>query len=96
MYDNGRAIKIRFKTANVRVTSINEQWDIYLISMSNLADENGIHRGSEFVNRCFKKLMKEERIYFFTTKNPTKANFVGRVQRTIKTSLYRMMRLKRS
>ncbi|XP_053390201.1 uncharacterized protein LOC128553113 [Mercenaria mercenaria] len=30
----------RFKTANVRVTSIGEQLDIDLLSMSNLADEN--------------------------------------------------------
>ena len=53
-------------------------------------------RGSEFVNRWFKKLMKDEDIYFFTTQNPAKANLVERVQRTIKSSLYRMMRRNRS
>ena len=36
--------------------------------------------------------MKEEDIYFFTTRNPPKANYVERVQRTIKTALNRYMR----
>ena len=49
-------------------------------------------KGSEFVNKWFKKLMKEEDIHFFTTQNPPKANYVERVQRTIKTALYRYMR----
>ena len=40
--------------------------------------------------------MKEEDIYFFRTQNPAKANFCERVQRTIKTVLYRMMRQTRS
>lgn len=53
-------------------------------------------RGSEFVNRWFKQLMKDEGIYFFSTQNPPKANYVERVQRTIKTALYRFMRHKRS
>lgn len=30
-------VRHRFKTANVRVTTINEQWDIDLSSMTNLA-----------------------------------------------------------
>ena len=133
-----KPVRHRFKTANVRVTSVNEQWDIDLLSMLNLSDENdGVRyllfaidilsrkvrvqplknktaksvlegmkamlkdvkpkkiradKGSEFVNRWFKKLMKEEYIYFFTTQNLAKANYVERVQRTIKTALYRYMR----
>lgn len=51
---------------------------------------------SEFINRWFRKFMKEEDIYFFTTQNPPKANYVERVQRTIKMALYRLMRHKRS
>ena len=35
-----KPIRYRFKTANVRVTSINEQWDIDLLSMINLSDDN--------------------------------------------------------
>lgn len=137
-----KPVRRRFKTANVRVTSIDEQWDIDLLSMANIAEENDdirfllcaidvfsrklriqplknktarevlrgmkkmlenakpkkirADKGSEFVNRWFKRLMKEEDIYFFTTQNPAKANYVERVQRTVKTALYRFMRHKRS
>jgi hypothetical protein len=137
-----KPIRHRFKTANVRVTSINEQWDVDLLSMINLSNDNdGVRyllcaidifsrklmvqplknktaksvlegmkkilkyeqpkkiradKGSEFVNQWFKKLMEKENIYFFTTQNPPKANFVERVQRTLKTSVYRFMRHKRN
>ena len=53
-------------------------------------------RGSEFSNQWFKKFMKTSNIYFFTTYNPPKSNFVERVQRTLKERLYRMMRHKRT
>ncbi|MCG8031750.1 MAG: hypothetical protein JAZ03_06205 [Candidatus Thiodiazotropha taylori] len=53
-------------------------------------------RGSEFSNQYFKKYMKTMNIYFFTTNNPPKSNFVERVQRTLKERLYRMMRHKRT
>ena len=53
-------------------------------------------RGSEFSNQWFKKFMKNSNIYFFTTNNPPKSNFVERVQRTLKERLYRMMRHKRT
>jgi hypothetical protein len=135
----------KFKTANVRVTSIGEQLDIDLLSMANLADENdGVRfllcvidilsrklwvrplknktakvvlkamkdilqdisptkiqkvradKGSEFSNQWFKKYMKDMDIYFFTTNNPPKSNFVERVQRTLKEKLYRMMRHNRT
>ncbi|XP_052761971.1 uncharacterized protein LOC128204608 [Mya arenaria] len=135
----------KFKTANVRVTSIGEQLDVDLLSMANLADENdGVRfllcaidilsrklwvlplktktakevlgamkdimdniapikiqkvradKGSEFANRWFKKYMKDINVYFFTTNNPPKSNFVERVQRTLKEKLYRMMRHKRT
>lgn len=35
-----KPVRHRFKTANVRVTFIDEQWDIDLLSMINLAEEN--------------------------------------------------------
>lgn len=137
-----KPVRHRFRTANVRVTSINEQWDIDLLSMINLEEENdGVKyllfaidifsrklyvqplknktaksilgamkimlqdvkpkkiradKGSEFVNQWFKKLMEKEDIYFFNTQNPAKANYVERVQRTIKSALYRYMRHQRS
>ena len=53
-------------------------------------------KGSEFSNQWFKKYMKEANISFFTTNNPAKSNYVERVQRTLKESLYRMMRHKRT
>lgn len=141
-YSLQKPIRYRFKTANVRVTSINEQLDIDLLSMENLAKENdGVRfllfaidifsrklwvrplrnktaksvleameeilqevkpkkvradKGSEFVNKWFTKLMKDNDIYFFSTQNPPKANYVERVQRTVKTAIYRMMRERRS
>lgn len=45
-------------------------------------------KGSDFVNKWFIKLMKDNDIYFFSTQNPPKANFVERVQRTLKTAIY--------
>lgn len=141
-YSLQKQVRHRTKTAQVRVSYINEMWDIDLLSMGNLSEENdGVRfllfaidvfsrklrvqplkdktaksvlkamkeilkdvkpqkirsdKGSEFINQWFKKLMKEEDIYFFTTQNPPKANYVERVQRTIKTALYRMMRHRRS
>jgi hypothetical protein len=135
----------KFKTANVRVSSIGEQLDIDLLSMANLAEDNdGVRfllcaidilsrelwvrplknktakevlkamkdilndiqptqitkiradKGSEFSNRWFKQYMKDMNIYFFTTNNPPKSNYVERVQRTLKERLYRMMRHKRT
>ena len=53
-------------------------------------------KGSEFANQWFKKFCKDRDIYCFTTNNPAKANYVERVQRTIKTALYRMMRHQRN
>ena len=53
-------------------------------------------KGTEFSNQWFKKYMKTKNIYFFTTNNPPKSNFVERVQRTLKERLYRMMRHKRT
>lgn len=53
-------------------------------------------KGAEFVNRWFKKFMKDEGVYFFTTHNVPKASIVERSQRTFKGALYRMMRQRRS
>jgi hypothetical protein len=53
-------------------------------------------KGSEFNNRFLKKYLKESNVYYFTTQNTPKANYVERVQKTIKVKLYRMMRQKRS
>ena len=39
-YSIQKQVRHRFKTANVRVTFINEQWDIDLADMSNIAKEN--------------------------------------------------------
>lgn len=141
-YSLQKQLRHRFKTANVRVTSIGEQFDIDLMSLANLAKENdGVQylliaidilsrklmvkplknktaksvlnamqeilkmqkplkirsdKGSEFVNQWFKKYMKDQNVYFFTTQNPPKASLAERVIRTIRTALFRMMRHKRT
>ena len=52
--------------------------------------------GSEFKNRYVKKYLKDNGIYYFTAQNSPKANYVERVQKTIKVMMYRMMRQNRS
>ena len=137
-----KQVRRKFKTPNVRVTFIDEQFDADLTSVQNIAKENdGINfllfvidifsrylwveplrnktaqsvlgglkkifgerkplkfrsdMGGEFVNKHVKKLMKDNDIYFFTTKNQPHANFVERVQRSFKMLMYRYMRKKRS
>jgi len=46
-------------------------------------------KGSEFINRAVKKLMKNMNINAYTTKNETKANYAERVIRTLKGLMYR-------
>ena len=52
--------------------------------------------GSEFNNKYLKKFLKENDVYYFTTQNVPKANYVERVQKTFKVMMYRMMRKNRS
>lgn len=137
-----RQVRHRFKTPNVRVSSIDEQFQADLADVSNLSKENSgtkyllfvidvlskylwvkplkdktaksvlnamadvlkerkpqklqTDKGSEFVNRWFKKFMKDNNIYFFTSRNVPKSSIVERSQRTVKGMLYRLMRQKRS
>ena len=46
-------------------------------------------KGTEFTNRSVKKLLKDENIHAYTTKNETKANYAERVIRTLKGLMYR-------
>ena len=46
-------------------------------------------KGTEFTNRAVKKLLKDENINAYTTKNETKANYAERVIRTLKGLMYR-------
>ena len=46
-------------------------------------------KGTEFTNRAVKKLMRDENIDAYTTKNETKANYAERVIRTLKGLVYR-------
>lgn len=137
-----RQVRHRFKTPNVRVSALDEQFQADLADVSNLSKENSgtkfllfvidvlskflwvkplknktaksvieamseifrerkpkklqTDKGSEFVNRWFKKFMVDNDVYFFTTNNVPKASIVERSQRTIKGLMYRMMRQKRS
>ncbi|MCG8046160.1 MAG: transposase family protein, partial [Candidatus Thiodiazotropha endolucinida] len=136
-YSIQRQVRRKFKTPNVRVSSIDEQFQADLADVSNISKFNsGIHyllfvidvfskylwvkplknktaksviaamtpifldrkpkklqtdKGSEFVNRWFKKFMADQDIYFFTTHNVPKASIVERSQRTFKAALYRLM-----
>ena len=141
-YSLQKSVRHKFKTPNVRVSYINEQFEADLAYVGNLAKYNDgfqyllfvidvlskflwvlpiknksaktvleamkrilkdnvpmklrTDKGSEFVNQWFKKFMKENNIYFFTTQNVPKASIVERSQRTFKAMLYRMMRQNRS
>ena len=53
-------------------------------------------KGSEFINQEFKKYMKQQNIYFFTTQNIPKANYAERVIRTLRNMMFRMIRKQRS
>ena len=46
-------------------------------------------QGTEFLNRHFKALMKEEDIELYNTYNETKASIVERLIRTVKTKMWR-------
>ena len=45
--------------------------------------------GTEFLNRHFQSLLRENNIHFFTTHNETKASIVERFNRTLKTKMWR-------
>lgn len=46
-------------------------------------------QGSEFKNQKFQKFLKLQGVYFFTTKNETKASVVERFNRTLKTKMWK-------
>ena len=45
--------------------------------------------GTEFKNRVFQAFLKKQGVYFFTTKNETKASVVERFNRTIKSRMWK-------
>ena len=53
-------------------------------------------QGTEFFNKHFKALMKEEEIQLYNTYNETKASIVERVIRTLKTRMWRYFTAKRT
>ena len=46
-------------------------------------------KGTEFLNRNFQSFLKENNIHFFTTNSELKANVVERLNRTLKTRLWK-------
>ena len=46
-------------------------------------------KGTEFVNESFEQYLKKQRVQFYTAKNEPKAVVVERVNRTLKSKLYR-------
>ena len=53
-------------------------------------------QGTEFFNKHFKDLMKEEEIQLYNTYNETKASVVERVIRTLKTRMWRYFTAKKT
>ena len=53
-------------------------------------------QGTEFFNKHFKALMKEEEIQLYNTYNETKASVVERVIRTLKTRMWRYFTAKKT
>ena len=53
-------------------------------------------QGTEFFNKHFKELMKEEEIQLYNTYNETKASVVERVIRTLKTRMWRYFTAKKT
>ena len=53
-------------------------------------------QGTEFFNRHFKALMKEEKIELYNTYNETKASIVERLIRTLKTKMWRYFTAKKT
>ena len=140
-YSVQKQIRRKYKTAQVRVTSVDAQFEADLSYVGNIAKDNDniqyllfvidvfsrflwvkplkdktaksvlaafkavlserkpvrlrVDKGSEFVNQSFKQYMKENNIYMFTTQNTPKANYVERVQRTLKTLIWRYLRYKK-
>ena len=46
-------------------------------------------KGTEFLNESFQQYLKKENIHYYTTNNEPKASVVERVNRTLKSKLYR-------
>jgi transposase InsO family protein len=47
-------------------------------------------KGTEFTNRVFQKILRENEVHFFTTQNEeTKASIVERFNRTLKTKMWK-------
>ena len=46
-------------------------------------------KGTEFINESFQQYLKKQGIQFYTAKNEPKAAVVERVNRTLKSKLYR-------
>ncbi|CAB4015869.1 uncharacterized transposon-derived [Paramuricea clavata] len=53
-------------------------------------------QGTEFLNKHFRALMKEEDIELYTTYNETKASIVERLIRTLKTKMWRYFTAKKT
>ena len=61
-----------------------------LFSMTNRRPKHlRTDKGTEFKNKAVRKLLKDQNIHAYTTKNETKANYAERVIRTLKGLMYR-------
>ena len=60
-----------------------------VVSRGRIPKRMRTDKGSEFDNRLFRKWCTDNNVHYFTTQNETKANYVERVIKTLKTMMYR-------
>ena len=60
-----------------------------ILSKKRKPEKPRTDKGTEFVNKSFQQYLKKQRIQFYTAKNEPKADVVERVNRTLKSKLYR-------
>ena len=60
-----------------------------ILSEDRKPEKLRIDKGTEFVNESFQQCLKKKDIQFYTANNEPKASVVERVNRTLKSKLYR-------
>ena len=76
-------------TASKHHTHMIQAFNTLFLSTNRRPKHLRTDKGTEFTNRAVKRLMKNEQIDAYTTKNETKANYAERVIRTLKGLVYR-------
>ena len=84
-------IPLKTKTGSALVTAFKK-----ILESGRKPQKIQTDQGTEFFNKHFKDLMKEEEIQLYNTYNETKASIVERVIRTLKTRMWRYFTAKKT